>query len=435
MTVLPGTGAGIPIYLDLHVRSLEVASTLAINERCAELRRQGRRVYRFGLGQSPFPVPLPVVEALKANAFQKDYLPVRGLFELRQAIADYHRRTHHIPRTADDVLIGPGTKPLMFLLQLVYYGDLLVPTPAWVSYAPQAVMLGRRVEWIPTSKENHWKLRPEVLDELCWADPQRPRILVLNYPNNPTGLSYSPQELEQLAEVARRYSLVVLSDEIYGELHHQAGHLSIARYYHEGTVISSGLSKWLGAGGWRLGAFSFPRNLRWLLEAMAVAASQIFTSTCAPVQYAAVRAFQGGSEIEHYLMQARRILRALGSWCAARLTHAGLHVPKPEGGFYVFPDFSDFAPRLAQRGIRNSRQLAERLLEETGVATLPGVEFGLPPSVLALRIAYVDFDGGHALTAAASVPASQELDEDFLKLHCATVMEGVEKICDWLHAQ
>lgn len=420
------------VHLNLNVRGLNPSATLAINERSNELRQQGHKVYRLGLGQSPFPVALPVVEALKANAYQKDYLPVKGLPELREAVADYHRRLHQIPRTGNDVLVGPGSKELMFLLQLVYYGDLLIPTPSWVSYAPQAQIIGRRVNWIPTRKSTGWRLMPDELDRLCRSDPSRPRILVLNYPNNPTGLTYGEDELRTLAEVANRFKVVLLSDEIYGELHHCGGHVSIAHFYPEGTIISSGLSKWCGAGGWRLGTFTFPPGLRWLLDAMAAVASETFTSTSAPIQYAAVAAFRGGSEIEHYLHHARRVLRALGGYCAKTLLAGDIDVHPPQGAFYLFPDFSSHRKELKGRGIGTSREMCERLLEETGVAMLPGEDFGRPPHEFTARIAYVDFRGSHALSIAEAMPDNRELDDHFLELHCGPVMEAVDLIARWI---
>ena len=224
----PSGQTELPVNLNLRVRGLQPSATLAINERSDELRLEGRRVFKLGLGQSPFPVAHPVVEALKANAYQKDYLPVKGLRELRDAVADYHCRLHQIPRIGDDVLVGPGSKELMFLLQLVYYGDLLIPTPSWVSYAPQAQIIGRRVVWIPTRGSTGWRMLPDELERLCAKDPERPRILILNYPNNPTGLTYGEDELRALAALARKYKVILLSDEIYGELHHQGGHVSLA---------------------------------------------------------------------------------------------------------------------------------------------------------------------------------------------------------------
>ena len=166
-------------------------------------------------------------------------------------MAEYHRRTSGCTTTGQDVLIGPGSKELMFLLQVVFDGELIIPTPAWVSYAPQARIVGRKVRFLHTAADNGWRLTPEQIHRHCSHETDRPRILILNYPSNPTGQTYSPSQLEALADVARRYEIVLLSDEIYGELHHDGLHLSLARFYPEGTIISSGLSKWCGAGGWR----------------------------------------------------------------------------------------------------------------------------------------------------------------------------------------
>jgi aspartate aminotransferase len=332
---------------------------------------------------------------------------------------------------ADDVLIGPGSKELMFLLQLVYYGDLLVPTPAWVSYAPQAKIIGRTVRFMPTRREDGWMLTPESFERLCSEDEGRPRIVILNYPSNPTGGTFKKDQLKELARVARRHRVVLLSDEIYGELHHTGRHVSIARYYPEGTIISGGLSKWCGAGGWRLGTFVFPPSLRWLLEAMASAASETYTSTSAPIQYAAVTAFEGGSDIEDYLKGSRRVLGALGRWCQKRLNEAGVYCPPPAGGFYLFPDFESRREALATRGVRDGAGLCERLLEDAGVAILPGSHFGRPQDELTARIAYVDFDGGEALEAVAQVGRDHPV-EPFLRQHCGRVVSAIDALCDWL---
>jgi aspartate aminotransferase len=422
------------VHINLNVRGLRQSATLAINERSAQLIREGRRVFKLGLGQSPFPVPQPLVDELRANAHQKDYLPVRGLAALREAVAGYHRRLHGIERGPEDVLVGPGSKELMFLLQLVYYGDLVIPTPSWVSYAPQAQIVGRQIRWIDTQPQNDWRLMPDELDRLCGEDAGRPRIVVVNYPSNPTGHSYTADELKALAKVARRYKVILLSDEIYGELHHRGQHVSIARFYPEGTIISGGLSKWCGAGGWRLGTFVFPNGLRWLLDAMAVVASETYTSTSAPIQYAAVRAFQGGTEIERYLHQARRVLRALGRYVWHRLKHSCANLSEPVGGFYLFPNLEPLRERLAADGIRGSDSLCERLLLEAGVATLPGAAFGRPPGELTLRLAYVDFDGARALLAAEQLGAGAEIDADFLSLYCPNVVQAVDAACRWLRA-
>lgn len=417
------------ISLNLQVRGLSPSATVAINERSDALRARGVQVYKLGLGQSPFPVPPTVVAALREHAARKEYLPVRGLPELREAVAGFYRRRANpdYPYRGDDVLVAPGSKELMFIAQLAFYGDLVLPSPAWVSYSPQARIIGRQVCWAPTRAADGWKLLPDTLDALCKRDPGRPRLLILNYPSNPTGQTYDADELAALAAVARDHGVLVVSDEIYGELDHDGAHASIARHYPEGTIISSGLSKWCGAGGWRLGAFLFPRELRPLLDAMAVVASETYTSTSAPIQCAAVTAFACGPEISDYLARERAILKALGRWCHQTLVAAGIDCVAPRGGFYLFPDFGPLAASLAARGLAGGEVLCERLLQETGVAILPGSDFGRPVGDLSARLAYVDFDGEAALAAVAAAPDAP-LDEAWLRRHAPRVLTAIERL-------
>ncbi|MBE0645017.1 MAG: aminotransferase class I/II-fold pyridoxal phosphate-dependent enzyme [Bacteroidetes bacterium] len=418
----------------MNVRGLKPSATLAINERSNALRREGKTVYKLGLGQSPFPVPECVVNALRHHAHEKDYLPVKGLPELREAVADFHRRKDHINASADGVLIGPGSKELMFLLQLVYYGEILLPTPCWVSYGPQAKIIGRNVHLIHTTYEERWRISSARLRSYLEKenDTFRPRLLILNYPGNPDGESYTMEELQELAETAREYEVILLSDEIYGQLKHRGGHFSVGRFYPEGTIISSGLSKWCGAGGWRLGTFTFPKSLFWLLDAMAAVASETFTSVSAPIQYAAVPAFRGGPEIETYLSHARRILRLTGNRCADILKEAGIRVHSPDGAFYLFIDFEPMRDQLKARGIHDSRELCERLLLDTGVAILPGADFERPADELSARLAYVNFDGAEALAASREISLDQDLLDSFLDVHCPDTLEAMERIAAWV---
>jgi len=420
------------VNLNLNVRGLNQSSTLRINERSNQLIQQGETVYKLGLGQSPFPVPEIVQEALRRNAHQKDYLPVKGLLELREAIAEFNYRHQGIECSAEDIMIGPGSKELIFILQLVYYGELIIPTPSWVSYSPQARIAGRHVTWVPTSEESEWKLSPERLDLICRSDPERPRVVILNYPSNPTGATYPKAWLKRLAAVARKYKIILISDEIYSLLDHSGEHVSIARYYPEGTIISSGLSKWAGAGGWRLGTFTFPENLRWLQNAMATVASETFTSTSAPIQYAAITAFQQHDEIDEYLLNSRRVLKAIGGYFTRRLRNKHISLPTPKGGFYLFPNLGYYRDKLAARGLLTSFEMCEAILKETGVAFLPGMDFGRQPEELTCRIAYVDFDGEEVLKAAASEYKSRDLDEAFLKKYCARMMYAISRLEDWL---
>ena len=414
------------------VRTLKPSATLAINERSAELIASGQHVYRLGLGQSPFPVPPHVVYSLAEHAAEKDYLPVKGLRSLRHAIVDWITRTEGITRHSDHVIIGPGSKELIFITQLAYDGQLVLPAPSWVSYAPQAELIGRDVRWVNTSLERGLKIDPEALEALCLTDPTQRRLLILNTPCNPTGACYHEDELQALTEVLRRYRILVISDEIYSGTHYSDAHVSLARYYPEGTIISNGISKWAGAGGWRLGFMSFPENLSWLVNAMAGVASETFTSVSAPIQYAAVKAFEDHPEMTQYLAHCRMILCGLATYAFDQLSAAGAVLNPAEGGFYLFPSFEPLRAHLEARGVMCGADLARALLDETGVATLSGDHFGRPAAELSLRIALVDFDGESTLQALANTHVHDQVSVDFYHTHCHRVMQAIDLIAAWV---
>ena len=423
----------IPLKLNPQLAGMPKSATLAINERSRELLAAGRDVIRLGLGQSPFPVPLCVVDALRRHAHEKAYLPVEGLPALRESIGDYLQRTEGLIYESDQILVGPGTKELMFSLQLALDADVLLPAPSWVSYAPQAHIVGRRVEWIPTTQVDGLRVTPESLERACASRPDRPRLLILNYPGNPTGTTYSADQLRDIAAVARQLGIIVLSDEIYSGLQFDGTHVSIARYYPEGTIVSYGLSKWCGAGGWRLGAFVFPRELGELRTAMVALASETFSAVSAPIQHAAITAFSANDEIRTYLSLSRRLLRGLMTWSADRLRQSGANLPEPEGGFYLLPHFGDHIARFSRKGRpANAADLCEQLLNDANVATLPGNDFGLEQNDLFVRLAIVDFDGETALEALSRHDEGSVPDETFLRMHCRQATTGIDRICSWI---
>ena len=137
-----------------HLNQLARSATLAINERSAESVAAGNTIYRFGFGQSPFPVPDSIVATLQENAYRKNYLPVEGLFELREAVATYHNDADQIDIDDEGVLVGPGSKELMFTLQMAIEGSSLIPSPCWVSYVPQANLVQRDNHYIYTNLQN-----------------------------------------------------------------------------------------------------------------------------------------------------------------------------------------------------------------------------------------------------------------------------------------
>ena len=411
-------------------KQIEKSPTLVINEKVNQLRAEGKQIFSFGLGQSPFPVPAIVTQELIKNAHQKDYLQVQGLKSLRQAVADFHRREDGIICDADAVLIGPGSKELIFQLMLCFEGEVVLVTPCWVTYYPQAQVLNKRVHFIETTLETKWKLQPAALDEVSRKNPHTRKLLILNYPSNPCGNSYTREELAALATVAKRNNILILSDEIYGQVNFKDVHASIASAYPEGTIVSTGLSKWCGAGGWRLGTFRFPQQEQALLDQMISIASETFTAVSAPIQFAAIAAFKGGSEIDGYLIKSRMILAAIGDWIYERLLGAGVRLHKPVGGFYVFPDFENFRKELEAMEINTSAELCALLLSEIGLASLPGSVFSRPANELTLRLSFVSFDGGIALKASDDLILHDSVK--FIEQYCPEVFQGINRLATWL---
>ena len=414
-----------------HLGQVEKSATLAINERSVEMAAAGQTIYRFGFGQSPFPVPDSMVAALKENAYRKNYLPVEGLFELREAVAAYHNDVDQIHIEPEGVLVSPGSKELIFTLQMAIKGSTLIPAPCWVSYVPQANLVQRDNQYIQTRFEDNWRLLPDQL-EFAVKQTSGPHLLILNYPGNPDGGTYSAEELKALANVARKNNVLILSDEIYGRLYHKGEHVSIARFYPEGTIVSSSLSKWCAAGGWRLGHFAFPKELFWLKEALASITSDTYSCVAAPIQYAGLQAYNDKDTVGEYLFHCRRILSTIGNFCASTLLEAGVNIQSPSGAFYLFPDFESFRISLSEKGIHDSTAMCEQLFQDTGVALLPGAAFGRPAEELNARIAYVNFDGGKALQTSREISMEQNLTMHDLGDNVINVKYGIEKLIDWL---
>ena len=414
-----------------HLNQLVRSATLAINERSAEMAADGQTIYRFGFGQSPFPVPDSIVSALQENAYRKNYLPVEGLFELREAVAAYHNDVDQIHIEPEGVLVSPGSKELIFTLQMAIKGSTLIPSPCWVSYVPQANLVQRDNQYIQTRFEDNWRLLPDQLD-FAVKQTSGPHLLILNYPGNPDGGTYSAEELKALANVARKNNVLILSDEIYGRLYHKGEHVSIARFYPEGTIVSSSLSKWCAAGGWRLGHFAFPKELFWLKEALASITSDTYSCVAAPIQYAGLQAYNDKDTVGEYLFHCRRILSTIGNFCASTLLEAGVNIQSPSGAFYLFPDFESFRISLSEKGIHDSAAMCEQLLQDTRVVLLPGTAFGRPAEELNARIAYVNFDGGKTLQTSREISMEQNLTMHDLGDNVINVKYGIEKLIDWL---
>ena len=399
------------------ILKLKQSSTLVINEKSKELIKLGKKVYQFGFGQSPFPVPEQIVTALKKNAHRKEYLPIQGLSKLRESISKNLRSKTGNYYPKENIVITPGSKEAMLLLHVAFNGEIILSAPSWVSYEPQAIIGRNKVHWITTSRENNWFPTANQLEKKIQSIKKKNLIFILNSPNNPSGTIC--KNLKELGAVAKKYNLIVLSDEIYTDLTFCNKYESISQYYPEKTFISGGLSKWCGAGGWRVGFFAVPNQLAELLENIKTLASESYSTVNSPAQFAATEAYEG--DFKEYKFKTLNILRSVGNYVYNNLKSNKVLVNQPQGAFYLMPEFPN-------KKYKTSSELCENILEEIGVAMLPASDFGFSPKKMLTRLCYIDFDGEEFLKA----PISGKIIEDkIIEKYAPNVVEGVKKLSNW----
>jgi aspartate aminotransferase len=422
------------------LRGLKVSATLSINEYVREMWENGRDVYHLGFGESRFPVHPKIAEALQANVQRRSYLPALGLRELRETIANYYQNKFQINVSADRVVVGPGSKSLIYALLLALGEEIILTQPSWVSYAPQAHLLGKPVTWVPTRPESNYNLEIDILERRIAESQQNwgnPEVLVINSPQNPTGTMMSPEKIEELADFARDQGLMVLSDEIYGLITHgQIPHTSIAQFYPEGTVVLGGLSKHLSLGGWRLGVAILPpgRAGKALRQALQNIASSIWSCVTAPVQYAALVAYSDDPEIDEYIELCSRLHCLRTHYLYDTLVELDIPCVEPTGTFYVFPSFKRWKEPLAARGVHTGDDLAMYLLENYELVVLPGTAFNCPPHDLCLRLSSSYVDAGTDKKAAKLLKAFQK-DPDpqrFIDDHHPRLQKVAGRLADFI---
>jgi len=399
------------------IKNLKPSSTLRMNEISNKLESKGKKIYRFGFGQSPFQVPDDVVNELKNNAHQNKYLSMQGLNELRAAISKYSSNKYSQNYKPENIIVGPGTKELMFLLQLLFDGDILLPAPSWVSYAPQALLSRNRTHWIVTKSENNWFPTGEEIEKVILKDRKKNYLLFLNSPNNPSGQICN--NLKEISTIAKKYNILILSDEIYSELSFYENFQSISQFYPEKTIISTGLSKWCGAGGWRLGHFIIPEALKELRDSLKILASETFSSVSAPIQYAAIAAYSNNHD--EYINNSRSILKVVGEYVYNNLKSNKINMNKPQGGFYLMPEF------LIKK-FSTSQDMCSDILEKTGVALLPGSDFGFSKERMIVRLSFTDFNGQEFMDY---IKKNNKLDTSLIAKFAPKIAEGTNKLKLW----
>ena len=399
------------------IKNLKPSSTLLINEISNKLEREGKKIFKFGFGQSPFNVPQDIVNELKGNAHQNKYLPMQGLEDLRVSIASYISKKKDYKYSSSNIIVGPGSKELMFLLQILFEGEIILPAPSWVSYAPQAIIGRNKIKWIQAKSENNWFPTAKEIEDVLKKDKQKKYLVFLNSPNNPSGQVCT--NLSEISQLTKKYNLYFLSDEIYSELTFEDNYQSISNYCPENTIISTGLSKWCGAGGWRLGYFILPNNLSEITNQLKVLASETFSSVSSPIQYAAIVAHK--NDHTNYINHSKNILKSVGNYVYENLKSNNVLINKPQGGFYLLPEFIN-------KKFSTSTELCNNILKETGVALLPGSDFGFSEKKLLARLSYTDFDGENFMN---NTVHNEEINYEKIKKYAPKIIEGTNRLKDW----
>jgi aspartate aminotransferase len=343
----------------------ETAFEVLVRARALEAR--GRSVIHLEIGEPDFDTPGHIVaaaqQALEAGATH--YGPGAGLPEVRQAVATYIKRWRGLDIDPARVVITPGGKPIMFfaILALINPGDeVIYPDPGFPIYESMARFVGGTPVPMPLREDRRFRFDPDEFRQLV---SERTRLIIINSPHNPTGSVLTRADLDVIAEVARERDIVVLSDEIYSRLLYTGEHQSIARLdgMLDRTIILDGWSKTWAMTGWRLGFGIFPEELVPHVERLI---SNSVSCTASFAQEAAVAALEGPQDavdrmLEEFTARRAAIVRGLNAL-------PGVHCLEPDGAFYAFPNITGTG--------MSSRELADRLLQEVGVACLSGTAFG-----------------------------------------------------------
>lgn len=359
--------------LSERVLQLKPSATLAVSGKAQELRSQGKDILSLSVGEPDFATPDYICKAAKQavdSGFTR-YTPVPGLPELRAAAAGYFNKRYEASAEAENIIVGNGGKQCLFNLcqVLLNPGDhVLIPAPYWVSYPPMVELAGGKPVIIATSAEKKFKVS---IAELEKSFTPKTRALLLNSPSNPTGACYTKEELDAIARWGVEKDIMVISDEIYDRLVYGGlPSLSLCSWwkqYPDNFAIVNGVAKSYAMTGWRIGYTLAGVDL---IKAMTRLQGQSTSNACSVAQKAAQAALQGETgaveEMRKAFERRRDIaMEIVSSW-------PDVICPVPDGAFYIFPDVhAHYNERFP-----DSTSLCTYLLDEAGVALVPGVAFG-----------------------------------------------------------
>lgn len=373
-----------------RIQALAQSQTLAMSQKSNELRAAGVDVINLSVGEPDFHTPDHIKEAGK-KAIDDNfsfYSPVPGFMSLRKAIAANLLATNGVEYAPEQIVVSGGAKQALcnVILSLVNPGDeVVIPTPAWVSYVEMVKLAEGVTVTVPAAIEQNFKITPE---QLRAAITPRTRLVLMCSPSNPTGSVYSHAELQALVDVLKDYpEVMVLSDEIYQHINFTGSYTSMAAFPEiaDRTVVINGVSKAYAMTGWRIGFMAGPL---WVAKAVTKLQGQYTSGSSSIAQKAAEAAYTGSQDCVHEMCAAFRRRRDLVVELCSAIP--GLKVNCPEGAFYLFPEVSSFFGKSYNgRVINNASDLAMYLLDEAHVATVDGAAFCLPGYI---RLSYATSD-------------------------------------------
>ncbi|CAI3133062.1 Aspartate aminotransferase [Acinetobacter calcoaceticus] len=372
-------------FQSARAQQVKSSPSMAVSVLAKQMIAAGEPVINLSLGEPDFATPKHVIEAAHQAMLDGHHLYTapNGYPELRQAIVNKFKRDNHLEYSLDEICIGNGAKQILFnaFLATLEPGDeVITPAPYWVSYTDMALLNGGIPKVLPCGTEQDFKLLPEQLES---AISLKTRWVMLNSPSNPTGVIYSKDELAALGAVLERHpKVLILSDEIYEHITLSekpfVSFVEACPNLKNRTLIVNGVSKAYAMTGFRLGYAAGPKNL---ITAMNKMQSQTTTCPSSVSQMAAIAALNGPQD---FITESTKEYRTRGQMVIKALSEIeGLELKMPEGAFYAFPKCEGFIGKKTPKGevIKNDTDLANYLLQEGKVATIPGVAFGIEPYI------------------------------------------------------
>ena len=373
-------------YLTRRVLSMQESQTMRITGLAKQMKAEGKDIISLSAGEPDFPTPDFVaqagIDAIK-NGFTR-YTANAGIPELKEAVVEKFKRDNSIESAPNQIIISNGGKQTLAnaLLSLCEEGDeVIIPAPFWVSFPEMARLSGAEPVIVPTSIESGYKMRPEQLEA---AITERTKVLILNSPSNPSGAVYSESEVRALMAVLEGREIFVISDEMYDQIvYGDVEPFSPARIpeIRDWVIVSNGVSKTYSMTGWRIGFLAGPK---WLIDACGKIQSQTTSNANSIGQMAAVAALTGDQEV---IRERRAEFEKRRDYMYKALNEIpGITATLPDGAFYIFPSISGLLGKIfGGKEMKGSSDVAEYLLVDHYVATVPGEAFGAPEN---LRLSY-----------------------------------------------